>query len=325
MAFCRIKNPEQLKLYAPGEFGKMLGLDRIPEVGYLRKKIKQILQQSLSDKVHKKLFNTWLSKIPELYFYIDGHIRVYHGKKANLAKKYVSREKLCLNGTTEFWVNDQTGMPMMVVTAELNEKLKEGVDSAIAHFNNHIDKPEDNKIRYTVVFDRESYEPKWFSSLWETHQVAIISYRKNVKDHWDEKWFSNHTVQVNNNPVTMQLYEMGTCLNGVWFREIRKLGSSSHQTAIITNNMEISIEQIAQKMFARWTQENYFKYMIANFDFDKMVEYGTQSIDPKTEIPNPKYRQLTYRLKKLREKKRRLEAKVYKKMTVKSQIGRAHV
>lgn len=44
MAFCRIKNPEQLKLYAPGEFGKMLGLDRIPEVGYLRKKIKQILQ-----------------------------------------------------------------------------------------------------------------------------------------------------------------------------------------------------------------------------------------------------------------------------------------
>jgi len=50
-----------------------------------------------------------------------GIVRVYHGEMANLPKRFVSREKLCLSGTTEFWVNDQQGLPLMVVTGELNE------------------------------------------------------------------------------------------------------------------------------------------------------------------------------------------------------------
>ena len=39
MALCRIKTVEQLRGHAPGEFGKLLGLDRIPEVRCLRKKL----------------------------------------------------------------------------------------------------------------------------------------------------------------------------------------------------------------------------------------------------------------------------------------------
>lgn len=315
MAFCRIKNSEQLKQYAPGEFGKMLGLDRIPEVGYFRKKIKQIIDQNLADCLHSSLFKRWLAKLPELFFYIDGHVRVYHGNKANLPKKYVSREKLCLNGTTEYWVNDQQGLPLMVVAAELNEKLKEGITQAIKEFNQQIVLPQDNtKTRYTIVFDRESYEPKWFKSLWDDHQVAIISYRKNVKDTWGVNTFKKHTLRINESNVAMQLSEMGVCLNGMWFREIRKLSSNGHQVAIISTNLELSIEQIATKMFARWTQENYFKYMIENFDFDKIIEYGAESIDPKIIIPNPEYRKITYQLKKLRESKNRLQARVLIKM-----------
>ncbi|WP_371135784.1 putative transposase, partial [Reyranella sp.] len=121
MALCRIKNPEQLKKHPPGELGKLLGLDRIPEVGYFRKKIKQITDQSNIDKLHTELFRSWLEQMPEMFFYIDGHVRVYHGDLANLPKRFVTREKLCLSGTTEFWVNDQSGLPLMVITGELNE------------------------------------------------------------------------------------------------------------------------------------------------------------------------------------------------------------
>jgi hypothetical protein len=39
MALCRIKTTEKLRGHAPGEFGKLLGLDRIPEVRCLRKKM----------------------------------------------------------------------------------------------------------------------------------------------------------------------------------------------------------------------------------------------------------------------------------------------
>jgi len=58
MALCRIKNPEQLKRHSPGELGKLLGLDRIPEVGYFRKKLKQITDQSKADELHTTLFRS---------------------------------------------------------------------------------------------------------------------------------------------------------------------------------------------------------------------------------------------------------------------------
>jgi len=44
----RIKNPEQTKHYSPGDFGKLLGLDRIPEAKTLRKKIWEISCQNKS-------------------------------------------------------------------------------------------------------------------------------------------------------------------------------------------------------------------------------------------------------------------------------------
>lgn len=70
MALCRIKNPEQLKKYPPGELGKLLGLDRIPEVKYFRIKVKQIIGQSKVDNLNTTLFQDWVETMPEMFFYI---------------------------------------------------------------------------------------------------------------------------------------------------------------------------------------------------------------------------------------------------------------
>ncbi|MEJ7683030.1 MAG: putative transposase, partial [Segetibacter sp.] len=86
---------------------------------------------------------------------------------------------------------------------------------------------------------------------------------------------------------------------------------AAHQTAIITTNTVISTEIAAGRMFGRWSQENFFRYMIMDYDFDKMIEFGTETIDENKEVVNPQYRQLTHRLKKEREKTARLKAKLY--------------
>ena len=41
----------------------------------------------------------------ELYFYCDGHVRVYHGDQTALPRHYVAREKLCLSATTDYRIN----------------------------------------------------------------------------------------------------------------------------------------------------------------------------------------------------------------------------
>jgi len=315
MFLCRIKNPEQLKKLPPGEFGKLLGLDRIPEVGYFRTKLEQITNQCKADDLHTALFSSWTKEMPEMFFYVDGHVRVYHGHEANLPKRFVSRQKLCLSGTTEYWVNDEEGLPLMVLTGELNEKLKVAIEQAIPKILTEVSPPANpTEPMFTLVFDREAYEPKWFAKLWKEYRVAVITYRKNVQDKWDENLFNPIGIQSHNNNVTMQICEMGIQLNGHWFREVRKLSASGHQTAIITTHPTLSAKKTAAKMFVRWTQENFFKYVMANFDFDRMIQYGTEPVDQNLLIPNPQYNRLTYEIKKEREKKGRVEASLFKEI-----------
>jgi predicted small metal-binding protein len=316
MALCRIKNPEQLKQYPAGELGKLLGLDRIPQVEYLRTKIYQITLQSRCDQVQKVLFDTWVGEMDEPFFYMDGHVRVYSGSMAKLPKHYVSREKLCLSATSEFYVNTFDGLPLMVIMGELNEKLKVAIEKAIIEIKKQYPLPaEPGKPLFTLVFDREAYEPEWFKTLWDNERIAVITYRKNVKDNWDETLFNSTDVEVYNNHVLMRLCEMGSYIQKRWFREIRKLSGDGHQTSIITTHPTLDLSRVAAKMFSRWTQENFFKYMIENFDFDRMIEYGTQELAHKeTKIPNPEYNRLTQTIKKLKEKKGRLQAQLYQKM-----------
>jgi hypothetical protein len=316
MSLCRIKNIEQLKKVSVGEFGKLLGLDRIPQVEYLRKKIKQITDQQQCDSARELLFVLWREKMSDLFFYIDGHVRVYSGTAANLPKHFVSREKLCLSATTEFYVNTFEGCPLMVINGELNERLKDAIEKIIPEIKKTVPASDGSHTPiFTLVFDREAYEPKWFKKLWEEHRIAIISYRKNVKDKWDESLFKNLDIQMYHNNVTMQLCEIGSLIQGHWFREIRKLSTSGHQTSIITTHPDLEMQQIAGKMFSRWSQENYFKYMAENFDFDRMIQYGTEPLTNKeASIPNPQYKELTYKIKKMREKRSRLQAQVFKKL-----------
>lgn len=91
-------------------------------------------------------------------------------------------------------------------------------------------------------------------------------------------------------------------LGGYIFREIRCLGEGGHQTAIITTHPDITLLEVAERMFSRWSQENFFKYLISDYDFDKMIQYGTQTINENKEIVSPEYRQITHKMKQLSAK-----------------------
>jgi hypothetical protein len=134
MALSRNKNPEQLKLCKPGEIGRLIGLDRVPEMKCLRKKIKILSGQNQSTALNNKLVDIWYPQQEESnsdFLYIDGHVRIYYGTKANLPSKFVSRQKLYLSATSEYWVNDTEGMPVMMVMGELNEKLQTVIECQI--------------------------------------------------------------------------------------------------------------------------------------------------------------------------------------------------
>ena len=65
MALCRIKTTEKLRGHAPGEFGKLLGLDRIPEVRCLRKKMSELSANDGAERWAAHLGKYWMELEPE--------------------------------------------------------------------------------------------------------------------------------------------------------------------------------------------------------------------------------------------------------------------
>ena len=107
MGLCRIKTTEQLRGKPPGELGKVMGLDRIPEVRCLRRKMDELSGNAAAETWAGHLSKQWMEADPDRVgiLYVDGHVRVYFGNKTKLPRKYVSRERLCLRGITDYWVN----------------------------------------------------------------------------------------------------------------------------------------------------------------------------------------------------------------------------
>ncbi len=320
MFLSRIKCPEQLKTCKVGELGKVIGLDRVPEAKCLRSKIRQIVDQNKAEQFNQALYKDWMSKEDPSFLYVDGHVKVYHGYKANLTKRFVSREKLCLAGTTEFWVNNELGLPYLVVFSELNEKLKDVIlnkiipillrDNPCQYSKEELERDKD-LARFTLVFDREAYDIPFFKKLWNEYRIAVLTYRKSVTDTWPELDFKKCESVVIGKNVSMNLCEKIWEKEGFSFREIRKISNNGHQTSIVTTLPKVAKETLAGKMFSRWSQENFFRYMVQDYDIDKMPQYGLEEVDKELKVVNPVYKKTEYKLKKLREKSARLKAKLY--------------
>lgn len=322
MFLARLKTPEALRYSAPGELGKLLGLDRAPEVKTLRSKLSLLAgDESKVRQWSQALCQDWMESAPELagWLYVDGHVRVYYGAQVKLPKRYVARQRLCLNGLIDYWVNDQQGQPFFVVEKVVSEGLIKTLQQEIVPrlLKEVPGQPSEEELqadpdrcRFVIIFDREGYSPAFFQELW-AQRIAIYSYRKYVTDLWPETEFQ--TVQVRGfqgEERIMQLAERGTRLGGIlWVREIRRLTESGHQTAVIATDFRSPRDRIAVGMFSRWSQENFFKYMMEHFNLNKLVEYQSDVLDETVEVVNPAYRQLQGEIKSKAAKLSRQEAK----------------
>ena len=319
MALCRIKTVEQLQYQAPGELGKLLGLDRVPEVRCLRRKLATLSLADGPDKWAGMLSRDWLEATPELAgtLFIDGHVRIYHGSKTKLPKRYISRQRLCMRGTTDYWVNDILGQPFFAVERPIDHGMLEALRSDIVPrlLADIPGQPPADELqadryrsRFVILFDWEGYSPEFFKEMWQTHRIACISYHKHPGENWPTAEFMAVEVTIpNGERVSMQLAERGTWVgnrkDGLWMREVRKMTPCGHQVSLISSAYGSTGMQDCVRLFSRWCQENFFRYMMENFAIDLLSEYRTEDI-PETKRPvvNPLWRALDRQKRSLKSK-----------------------
>jgi len=296
MALLRIKRSEGLKEHSAADLGRLLGLDRICEVKTLRRKL-----DHLTTKNQAVIFGQELAKIRIQrregtlgFLYVDGHVRVYNGKR-KLSKAYVTQKRLAMPATTDYWVNDQQGDPVFVVTAPANEGLVKMLPSVLREARSLIG--ENRPL--TVVFDRGGWSPKLFAQLIK-QGIDIITYRKGKTDLIPTGHFYRMVEEIEGKKIEYWLHDRSVAfLKGtLWLRQVSRLNPSGHQTHVITSRQDLSALTIAYRMFERWRQENYFKYMAEEYALDALVDYDIEEDDLERLVPNSKRKEINCERKK---------------------------
>ncbi|HID20983.1 MAG TPA: hypothetical protein EYP14_01090 [Planctomycetaceae bacterium] len=325
-ALLRIKRPEHVKEYRPDQLGRIVGLDRGPEVKTIRRKLTQLAARRRAVELQAALARRRIASDEQrvAFLYLDGHVREYSGQY-RLPSTKKSQRQVARPAATDTWVHDAQGEPVLLVTHEINAQLTQVLEPILQDVRQWV--PKDQRV--TVIFDRGGFSPKLFARL-HAQGYDVITYRKGkkrpltrsrftVQREWIEGAWREYEI-CDRPRVRVGKRPSASAQGGAkyfWMREVRVLREDGRQTSILTHREDLSGVQVAYRMFFRWRQENFLKYMDAEFELDGLVEYGAEAVSPEVDRPNPRRKAVQKRLEKAREEVRRLQAELGAKLSSK--------
>jgi transposase len=305
MALLRIKRPEHLKERDPAALGRLLGLDRAPEVKTLRRGLTRLAAHHCAEQLGAELARLRVDQRGHLmgFLYVDGHVRAYHGERAISSSAYVPRRHLAMPASTDYWINDRSGDPLLVMTGEVNAAMTKALPGVLRQVREVV-----GERRITIVFDRGGWSPKLFATM-INDGFDVLTYRKGRCRRINEQRFIRRRAELDGNWVGYLLHdEPVRFLKGkLRLRQVTRLCDDGHQTQVITSRWDLRDIEVAYRMFERWRQENFFKYMREEFLLDALVDYRIEPEDPTRTIPNPERRALDKEIRAARVDLARLE------------------
>ena len=305
MALLRIKRPEHLKERDPAAFGRLLGLDRAPEVKTLRRRLTRLAAHHRAEQLGAELARLRVDQRGHLmgFLYVDGHVRAYHGQRPIASKAYVARRHLAMPANTDYWINDRSGDPLFVITGEVNAALTKAFPRLLREVRDVI-----GERRVTIVFDRGGWSPKLFNTIIKDG-FDVLTYRVGRCRRIHERRFIRCRAEFDGCWVDYLLHDQSVrFLKGkLRLRQVTRLCDNGHQTQVITSRWDLRDVEVAYRMFERWRQENFFKYMREEFLLDALIDYQIEPEDPTRTIPNPERRALDKEIQAARADLARLE------------------
>ena len=278
----------------PPALGRVLGLDRAPEVKTIRRKIKYLAEVGAAGDWIAAMAARHVQERPEqaAVFYVDGHVRAYQGTR-KIAKTHVPRLKFPAPATLETWVTDAAGDPLLVVMAEPGASLAAELRRLIPQLRALVG----DQRRVLVGFDRGGWSPTLFADL-DAAGFDTLTWRKGAIADIDAHAFTEHThidehgrthtwaladtevdLQITDGPRKGEVFVM---------RQISLLDAArTRQMHILTTRGDLTPGEIRYRMGSRWRQENHYRYARLHFDFDSHDSYRAGDDDPTRMVPNP--------------------------------------
>jgi len=305
MALLRIKKPEHLRQHHAAGLGRVLGLDRVPEVKTLRRKLPALSQPLQGARFLEALARERAAgyQQPVRVIYVDGHVEVYTGHYP-IGQVYAASQSRVVKGTTRTWVNLPGAKPLFCVSGEFNEGLVAALPKVMAQVQAAL-----GTGPVMAIFDRGGFCGRLFEQ-----QIAaghsLVTYRKGKTKDWPLEKFAKKETRIGSRtyayapaeaevdiPVQEEVApatgQKGAPAQGktdrtVRMREIRVIREDGRQTSVLVGNSKAPAVELCGLLFGRWgAQENVFKYLLAEYDLNGTVDYGDEPLSLTITHPNP--------------------------------------
>jgi transposase-like protein len=300
LALLREPRAEGATRVNPADLGRLLGLDRAPEVKTLRRKLAELADHGRGAQLQAALARAHAAARPEAlgFLYLDGHVRVYTGTR-QIPKAHITRMRIAGPAVEETWIGDADGDPVMVLTAPPSASLAGELRRTLPELRALVGADR----RVTVVFDRGGYSPAVFAEI-VAAGFDLLTYHKGAWTRSAEDEFAEveHTAD-HGITTTYSLAEREIVLpvpatpaaadtparpaSTITLRLVVRRSESGHQTPILASRADLPGGEVAHRMAARWRQENYFKYARTHFALDALDSYADTADDPARPVPNP--------------------------------------
>jgi transposase len=298
LALLRQPRAEGAAQVAPAALGRVLGLDRAPEVKTIRRKLRELAAAGKAADLQLAIARRHAQERPDELglLYIDGHTRAYFGTR-DVQKMHLGRLGRPGPGTEESWVTTGRGDPLLVVIAEPSDSLAAQIRTLLPDLR----KVTGQAARPLLCFDRGGWSPDLFAEIIAAGFDLLI-YRKaqpgktipdiddgsfaavtHAGDDGREREYDLADTRIEL-PVTAGGHK-GEVLD---LRQVTRR-DKDRQIHLLTSRDASALPPAGAvcAMTGRWREENYFRYARAHFALDALDSYDVTPDDPKRMVPSP--------------------------------------
>jgi hypothetical protein len=281
----------------PGALGRVLGLDRAPEVKTIRRKLDELAAAGKAAELVMALARRHAAARPDTlgFLYVDGHARVYYGTR-QVQKTHVARLKFPAPATMETWVTGQDGDPVFMVIAEPSDSLAGELRRLLPDLRAIVGQGR----RVTVCFDRGGWSPALFADITGAG-FDVLTWRKGPAPDLPADAFTTtactddrgraHQYELAEATVTLAVSEGPRKGQAVTLRQVTRLvparAGGTRQIHALTSRHDLPPGEVCWRLSSRWREENYFRYARTRFALDALDSYAAGPDDPARMVPNP--------------------------------------
>jgi transposase-like protein len=281
----------------PAALGRVLGLDRAPEVKTIRRKLGELAAAGKAAELIMALARHHAAARPDTlgFLHIDGHARVYYGTRT-VQKTHVARLKFPAPATMETWVTGQDGDPVFMVVAEPSDSLAGELRRLLPDLRAIVGQGQ----RVTVCFDRGGWSPALFADItgagfdlltWRKGPAPDVSAGEFTTITCTDDRGREHAYDLADTTVALGIHDGPRKGQTVSLRQVTRRvparGGGTRQIHALTSRTDLAAGEVCWRLTSRWREENYFRYARTHFALDTLDCYAAAPDDPDRKVPNP--------------------------------------